>query len=164
MLAIDYFANHSQQKTIRNIEAVGIFLMSNNWYLIAYCWLRKDYRTFKIERIPKIVQTNTDFKKLHSPLKTYLNEVTKENKELHKVVIRLDLDVIRYIGDQKFYNGFVSEREVKDKMEMTFLTASLEGFARWFLMYGDHAEIISPSSLKDRIVEIIKNLKNKNNF
>ncbi|HSY77609.1 MAG TPA: YafY family protein, partial [Bacteroidia bacterium] len=43
ILSIEYFANHSQEKTKRNVEPVGIFFMRNYWHLVAYCHLRKDY-------------------------------------------------------------------------------------------------------------------------
>jgi predicted DNA-binding transcriptional regulator YafY len=161
VLTIDYFANHTQQKTTRNIEAVGIFLMNNNWYVIAFCWLRNDYRTFKVDRIPKVTLTQIPFKKQHLQLKTYLKEITKENQDLHKVIICIDKEIIKYIGEQKYYNGFVSEKQLKNKIEMVFLTSSLEGFARWFMMYGDHAEIISPQSLRTRVNEIASQIKNK---
>ncbi|HXU26609.1 MAG TPA: WYL domain-containing protein, partial [Bacteroidia bacterium] len=56
--------------------------------------------------------------------------------------------------DQKFYNGFVSQKILKDKIEMTFLTSSIEGFARWYMMFGDRAEIISPNEVKARVKQI----------
>lgn len=161
VLSVDYFANHSQQTTKRNVESVGIFLQGNNWYLVAFCWLRNDYRTFRLDRIAKMSLTQTPFKKQHPPLKTYLKVITKENSDLHKVVIRIDKEVIRYIGEQKFYNGFVSEKEMKDRVEMVFLTSSIEGIARWFMMYGDHAEVVSPQSLKARVNELAAHIIKK---
>jgi predicted DNA-binding transcriptional regulator YafY len=44
VINIDYFAEHSQEKSNRNIEPIGIFFMGRYWYLIAWCTLRKDYR------------------------------------------------------------------------------------------------------------------------
>ena len=41
-----------------------------------------------------------------------------------------------------------------DKIEMTFLTCSLEGFARWYMMFGDSADIITPQTLKDNVKKI----------
>ncbi|HWY37559.1 MAG TPA: YafY family protein [Bacteroidia bacterium] len=153
VLTIDYFANHSQEKTKRNIEPVGIFYLGNYWHLIAYCYLRNDYRNFRIDRISHILQTNLSFKKQHPSLKTYLKQISKE-KELHTVIIRFDKKILRYFGDQKYYNGFVSQKEAGEQIEMTFLTESLEGFARWFMMYGDFAEIIRPGSLFKRVKQI----------
>lgn len=163
IIAIDYFANHNQQNSKRNVEAVGIFLMGKEWYLIAYCWLRNDYRNFRVDRIRKIELSEFPFKKQHPDLKTYLREITKEKKELQTILIQVETAKLKYFGEQKFYNGFVSEEVVKDKTEMTFLTSSVEGFARWYMMYGDCAKIISPASLKKRVKEIstalLKNLK-----
>ena len=30
---------------------------------------------------------------------------------------------------------------------MTFLSGSLMGFSRWFMLYGDHAKIVEPTEL-----------------
>lgn len=163
-ISIHYFANYSQEATERNIEPMGIFFSSGNWHLIAYCLLRNDYRQFRIDRINGIKFKNQPFQKKHPALKTYLSQLTKKEQELHTIVIRIINSSLRYLGEQKYYLGYVSEKPVKNNMtEMTFLTASIEGFARWFMMFGDHAEIVSPPILKERIKTIaeglLKNIK-----
>ena len=160
VLTINYFANHSQESTSRNIEPIGIVYYASNWHLIAFCQLRNDYRDFRTDRITQIVVTPLPFKKEHPPLKIYLKQITKE-KELHNVVMLIDKEVVKYLGEQKYYNGFVSQREVKGRLEMTFLTASLEGFARWYMMFGDKAEIITPAGLKHRIKDIALTISGK---
>ncbi len=162
VLTIDYLANHSQEKTKRNIEALGIFYSTNNWYLIAYCWLRNDYRTFRLDRIPSVQQTSLIFKKQHPPLKTYLAKLSKEHKELQKVIMLVDMDALKYFGEQKYYNGFVSEKEHQGRMEMTFLTSSLHGFACWYMMFGNCAEIVNPPALKVIIKQMAETIFNKN--
>ena len=62
--------------------------------------------------------------------------------------------ILKYLGEQKYYNGFISEKDLGDHVEMTFLTSSTEGFARWYLMLGDEADIITPQSVKARVKEI----------
>jgi predicted DNA-binding transcriptional regulator YafY len=163
VLTIQYLANHSQEKTKRNIEAVGIFYSTNNWYLMAYCWLRKEYRTFKLDRILVVQPTDLTFQKQHPPLKTYLAKLFQEHQELQKVVILVDKDALKYFGEQKYFHGFVSEREFEDKIEMTFLTSSLEGFARWYMMIGDSTEIVIPALLKTRIKQMANHILNKIN-
>ena len=153
VICIDYFANHSQQTTSRHIEPVGIFYLGSYWHLIAFCRMRNDYRNFRTDRILKISITDEAYKKEHPPLKTYLKQISKE-RELHTVVMKAPNRILRYFGDQKYYNGFVSQKELKDHVEMTFLTESIEGFARWYMMFGDVAEIVSPEHLKKRVKEI----------
>ena len=146
VINIDYFAEHSQQKTNRNIEPIGIFFMGRYWYLIAYCMLRKDYRNFRVDHIKYLSITAIHFEKEHPALRSFLSRVSKE-KELHTIVIQVERPAVKYLGEQKFYNGFVSQKEVGDTMEMTFITESLEGFARWYMLFGERADIISPKKL-----------------
>jgi predicted DNA-binding transcriptional regulator YafY len=153
-ITINYLTNYTNQKTIRDVEPLGIFLMTGQWYLIAFCTLRNDYRNFRVDRIAKINLTNQPYRKKHPPLKTYLSQIKKEKKELYEVIMQIEKSTLKYIGEQKFYNGFISEKEIGDKIEMTFLTTSLEGFARWYMMFGDYAEIIKPQRLKTQIKEI----------
>ena len=146
VINIDYFAEHSQQKTNRNIEPIGIFFMGRYWYLIAYCMLRKDYRNFRVDHIKYLSITAIHFEKEHPALRSFLSRVSKE-KELHTIVIQVERPAVKYLGEQKFYNGFVSQKEVGDAMEMTFITESLEGFARWYMLFGERADIITPKKL-----------------
>ncbi|MES2328533.1 MAG: YafY family protein [Bacteroidota bacterium] len=160
VLNIDYFAEHSQEKSNRNIEPIGIFYMGRYWYLIAWCTLRKDYRNFRIDHIKYLSITAIHFEKEHPALKSFLSKTSKE-KELHTIVILVEKDVLKYLGEQKFYNGFVSQKELDDKIEMTFLTQSLEGFARWYMLFGESAEIVTPRKLVDTIRKNILALSSK---
>jgi len=160
VLHIDYFAHHSQENTKREIEPVGIFCMDAHWHLIAYCLLRKDYRDFRIDRIKSLVATDKKFNKQHPTLKTYIAQTAKE-KQLEMVIVRVEKRIHPMLHYQKYWSGFVSEKNVGDSIEMTFLTASLEGFARWYMMFADSADILQPDSLKERIKIISQNILQK---
>ncbi|MEI6412309.1 MAG: WYL domain-containing protein, partial [Bacteroidota bacterium] len=69
--------------------------------------------------------------------------------------------IYAHLENQKYYNGFVSEKLIAEKIEMSFLTTSIEGFARWFLIFGDHAQIILPQKLKSRVKDIISAMHKK---
>ena len=78
------------------------------------------------------------------------------------VIIRVDKSIYCHLEYQKYYSGFVSEKTIGNQIEMTFLTTSIEGFARWFMMFGDSAEIISPDSLKEKVGAIAASIAQKN--
>ncbi|MDB5157803.1 MAG: hypothetical protein JWR50_2510 [Mucilaginibacter sp.] len=161
VLALNYFAQHSQEHTKRYVEPVGIFFMAGFWHLIGYCRLRNDYRDFRIDRIKNLTITDEYYTDEHPSLKDYITKKTKE-KVLDAVVIVVDKAIHPHLENQKYYSGFISEKVVGDAIEMTFLTESLEGFARWYMMYGECAEIITPDSLKDRVRELTERLLQRN--
>ncbi len=157
ILTIKYFASHSQEDTKRDIEPVGIFYLSSYWHLIAYCRLRNAYRDFRVDRIKALNVTDEHFAAEHPTLRDYITKTAKE-KHLEEVVIRVEKKIHRFLDGQKFYSGFISEKEVDGKMEMMFLCDSLNHFARWYLMFGDSAEIITPEQLKEEVKLIISKI------
>jgi len=161
VITIDYFANHSQERTKRDIEPIGIFFKDSYWHLIAFCRMRNDYRDFRIDRIIHVLVTDRIFNSKHPTLKAYIAQTAKE-QELDMVVMRVDKCIYNHLEYQKYYSGFVSEKVIGNQVEMTFLTTSLEGFARWFMMYGEQAEIISPDSLRERVGSMAAAIAQKN--
>jgi predicted DNA-binding transcriptional regulator YafY len=83
------------------------------------------------------------------------------DKEVTKVVIDVEPEIVKHLGEQKYYNGFVKEEKVGEYVRMTFLSGSLMGFSRWFMLYGDHAKIVEPLELNDRVAEIAENILKK---
>jgi predicted DNA-binding transcriptional regulator YafY len=150
VLHIKYCAINSGETTERNIEPIGIYYAGGYWHTIAYCQLRKDYRDFRAERIMSMRNTGQIFIDNHPSLKTYLNRLAKR-ENLETIIINVKTDIARHLRQLKFYYGFVGEKEIKNKVQMTFLTSYTEPFVRWFAMFADHAEIVSPHSLTDML-------------
>ena len=159
MIELTYFANHSQESSRRKVEPLGIYIMANQWYLMAFCQLRNDYRTFRVDRITTLKSLDKTFTTKHPSLKSYLDQLVRDQRDLKEIVILADKKIMKYIGEQKYYNGFVAQRVTKDGIEMSFLTCSLDGFARWYLMLGDQACIIKPVELKNIVRQMIQQIQ-----
>ena len=65
LLKITYLDTNNNSTT-RAIEPIGIIFYTNQWHLIAWCWLRENYRDFKINNITDLKLTTTLFKKEHN--------------------------------------------------------------------------------------------------
>jgi predicted DNA-binding transcriptional regulator YafY len=48
---IEYYSTETNHKTSRIIEPFAMYSTQENWLLIAWCRLRKDFRTFRLDRI-----------------------------------------------------------------------------------------------------------------
>ena len=44
---------------------------------------------------------------------------------------------------------------------MTFLTISIDTFMRWYVMFADHATIVSPVSLHHKLKEFVLKISDK---
>src|SRR5690606_2303358 len=61
VLRMDYYSNHSEQATTREIEPIGLFFYSAAWHMIAWCKLRSGYRDFRADRIKSLTSTGQKF-------------------------------------------------------------------------------------------------------
>ncbi len=141
----------------RYIEPVGLFHENNYWYVMGYCHLRDDYRQFRTDRMLAISRSGLDFTREHGTLDEYRTD--RESLPKTKVRILVDKNIARFLGNGRKYQGFVSQQIKGNQVEMTFMSTDLEnGFARWYLMFADYAQILEPVSLKDRIGELLQRM------
>lgn len=65
------------KKTVRFVEPFALYSTQENWLLIAYCRLRKDFRVFRLDRIKKIQVQHQQFEAHKMTLQEYF-EICKE--------------------------------------------------------------------------------------
>jgi predicted DNA-binding transcriptional regulator YafY len=160
VIEIDYTSLEKNEITRRKVEPVGIYYLGSHWYLIAWCQLRNDYRNFRTDKIQRLTILNETISRTHPPLQSFMVQMSKE-KQVTKVVIDIEPSVVKYLGEQKYYNGFLKEEKAGDYVRMTFLTGSIMGFSRWFMLYGDHAKIVEPVELNEMVAQIAENILKK---
>lgn len=150
-LNFDYYSNYNDSFTTREVEPLGLCYYSNHWHLIAYCRLRKAVRDFRTDRLMKLsLGTDSFDPSVHGDYRDHIAEVFNSG-ELREVSIIVTDQVARYISDQKYYYGFVSEKESSDGVEMVFMVSEIAYFARWLLMFGQHVQVISPTELLEEM-------------
>lgn len=72
-----YHSPENDQTTIRKIEPFAIYSTQENWLLIAFCRLRNDFRTFRLDRIQKLTALNETFEPHKMSLHEYF-EICRE--------------------------------------------------------------------------------------
>lgn len=157
VLSIHYFSPHKQESTVREVEPLGLVQTGSYWYLAAWCRLRKDYRSFRLDRVGKYAFTPETLAEPRThTLEAYIKAYQKEQGE--QFVILFSQDAMTYMGEQKYYYGWVMEKPVEEGVEMTFLADSQEMIARWLLAWGRLARVVSPDSLRRKMISLSKDL------
>lgn len=145
----------------RKLESIGCYHQKNNWYLVAYCQLQKDYRTFKINRIQKLISLDQTFNKHSINLQHYLEKQTKAWKDQQGglvVEVFFDATVVEHADRRKYYFGLIEEVQQIDGVQMKFWASSIELMARWLIPFTNKIMIVHPKALQDRIQALSKEL------
>lgn len=158
VVLVNYHSSNKDETTRRDVEPFGLLYYSSAWHLIAWCRMRNGYRDFRLSRIISAVLKDEVFDgSSHPSIQDYMNQI-RTDRELFEVVIHFDKAITRYIQEQKFLNGFVSEEDLDTHVSMKFLTSSLDYFGRWLLAYTDKVKIISPQPLQQIMKDLCEKL------
>lgn len=77
LVIIKYHSPGTGQTTDRTIEPFAIYSTNDNWLLIAFCRLRKDFRAFRLDRIQSLNTLNQKFEPHNMTLQQYF-DICKE--------------------------------------------------------------------------------------
>lgn len=154
---IEYQAGYNGKTTTREIEPLGIFFMTDQWYLLAWCRLRNDYRTFNLGRIRSITRGESGFSREHPPLDQLLPTLCTLD-DIHRVRLRVTREGLRSMGATRYLFGLQKEEEQGETVVQEYAIFSLEYFGRWYLSFADKAKIEEPEELKTIVRHLIANI------
>lgn len=160
-IEIEYTSLEKNENTRRQLEPVGIYYLGSHWHCVAWCRMRNDYRNFRTDRISTLTPTGEKMTGQHPPLRSFLDKMSCDEKDLTTVVIEVKPEILKYFGEQKYYQGYVQEQARGNRVRMTFLSSSLSGFARWYMTFGDQARIIEPKVLEEMVAGLAEAVLDK---
>ena len=157
VINLEYYASYNSEVTRRLVEPVGICFYSSRWHLIAFCKLRNEYRDFRIDRIKQLTLTQENYGTNHGGLNEkfpYMGKIP----ELTNITVRFEKEVAAALAEQKYYYGFVSETELENFTEMSFMVTTINWFCNWLLSFGNKVQIISPPEILDYLKNMVNEL------
>lgn len=158
LVEFEYYSKYVDASNLRQVEPLGLVFYTGHWHLIAYCRLRQDVRDFRTDRIMKLRLLDDQFEPKFDGEYKHLIRNVMQGSEVQEVKIKVSIEVARFISDQKYYYGFVSEERKVDCVEMTYMVGNLNYFARWLIMYGDSADVVEPTQLIEEVVKVVNEL------
>nr|WP_246628181.1 YafY family protein [Paenibacillus oenotherae] len=159
-LAMTY-AGRRDSLTAREIDPYGLVYWKGTWYIVAYCRLRREIRSFRVDRIASLNRTEAVFER---PADFSAREFF-----LGKLLPHTDnaLITVRISGQEQAINGlcehwlFGHALVERDRTEARFELdqAMLLTFVPYFLLpYGRAIVIKEPSQLHERMVAVLSEM------
>ncbi|MED4582868.1 YafY family protein [Brevibacillus choshinensis] len=155
LLVFDYI-NRSMEYFERAVEPVQIAFTDGQWYLIAFCRKRNDYRRFKLVRIKNLRMGNIFDKRATSTEE--IQKIIEESYQERGITVTLKFS--SRMGEQ------LPEHFPKENIHQTednqFIVVDQfpyeEGLLKFILSFGKECEIIEPRYLREELMEYVKEL------
>jgi predicted DNA-binding transcriptional regulator YafY len=160
---IEYLTGRDEQPKNRIIDPYGMVYWNNKWYTVAFCHLRNEIRSFRVDRILQIKCAQIIFKRPEAFstreffMKNLLpNLVGKEG--LISLIIKGRTETLNELCMHWFLGHHLKER-TSNQAIFLFEEKSIHIYVPYFLLpYGKSIQIIEPQSLKERLVAIASEL------
>jgi len=123
-LRLQYEAR-DQKPAKRNVDPYAIHLRNGNLYVIGYCHLRKDIRTFVVDRMQKIRLTEETFAlPVRFSLESYLrHSFGRFTEELVRVKVRFHKSITHYLLERRWHASQKNKKLKDGSLELTFEVA-----------------------------------------
>jgi len=150
-----YQSSQVPHPTQRGLDPYALVHRWGWWYVIGFCHLRQEIRTFRVDRISEITLLDTTFASppdfdLHAHLK---NEM--QSQTLITARLRFVAEFAHIVAGNHSYWEKV-ETKPDGAVEVTFLSPTLEWAASTTLAYGPAVEVLEPPELRAMIAEWIE--------
>ena len=157
-----YFTMGRKKKVRRRVDPYRILFFNGTFYVIGYCHLRKDVRTFALERIKMLTTTDESFSVPEDfRLEDYMGSgfgVIGGRPE--KIKIWFSPDIAGYIKEKTWHESQVINQQPDGSIIFEADMAITEELVSWVMSWGSKAEVLEPKSLQDQIhTEAIAMLK-----
>ena len=163
-LQITYYARGTDKTTEREISPQRLIFYRDNWYLDAYCHLRKDLRSFALDGISKAIITNTNSEEISEK---QLHEHFAESygifsgKANQRARLKFNPEKARWVSSETWHGQQVGTFDKEGNYLLEFDYNQDPELVMDILKYGAGVEVLSPSNLRKRVKgELTKALKN----
>ncbi len=160
-----YQSLRSSKESHRKVDPYAVRFLEGTIYLIGFCHLRGEVRTFVVDRI-KLVRTTGDTFDIPEDFsvdKYTRNSFKVMQDELHTVRIRISPAWARWVGEKMWHESQRAEELPDGGLELTFEVAGLDEIKQWVLSLGKEAWVVSPVELKESIFQEMKTALNHYN-
>ena len=147
-------SRHAAQK--RRIDPYGIVHHAGEWYVVGHCHTRGDVRTFRIDRISSLAETDERFQApADFDLEAYRRErLYVPSADAVTVKVHLDPLAVTRVGA----SWPVGEVSVNDdgSAEIDIDCEGFEWVTGWVLGFGRHAWILDPPDARTAMLERLR--------
>ena len=157
LITISY-RSYANETSIRQIEPMSLVFKSYTWYLFAYCYLKEDFRVFRISRIIDLQIEDVIFTRKE---KSYheIEEASKKQVSLTNITLKFASKVRARVED-------VFDRENIEILNTGELIVSgqfpeKEWCFALIFSFGEYVEVLGPETVRREVASRIRSMNEK---
>jgi len=158
-LQIEYYSKGANETTNREVSPQRLIFYRDNWYLDAYCHMRKGLRSFALDGVRQAALLN---KKTEEISEKELHENFAESygifsgKASQRAKLRFTPERARWVAGETWHGQQVSSFDKEGNYILEFDYNQDPELVMEILKHGSGVEVLAPANLKKRVIEELK--------
>lgn len=160
---IKYYVAARNEITMRRVNPYGITFRFGAWYLISWCHLREDVRTFGVDRIRSIKLADTHFRyPADFDLEEYLERgwALQADADSVKIQLRFKKEITPWISGCTFHPHQQITVQSDGSSLYEVEVAGIDEIRHWILSFGGNVEVLGPDTLRESVAKISREMVN----
>jgi proteasome accessory factor C len=154
-VGIRYRGGAKEDTTERTIHPYALVVSSGSWFVLAYCELAGGIRSFRLDRIESIEQTNASYE---IPATFSIDEYLDDRKVLRvgdaqRMRVRYSPRIARWIAEREG-----REVDADGSLTVDHPLADVQWGVRHVLQYGPDATVLEPKEVRDELTRRMRAL------
>ncbi|WP_155590803.1 helix-turn-helix transcriptional regulator [Lysinibacillus cavernae] len=160
---MEYHTSNEEQSKRRLVNPYGLIYWNNNWYVIAFCQLRNEIRSFRVGRITSMNQTATTFKRppLFSASDFFMKNLLPQEEDKGKLTTLIISGRTSTLDDlcQHWFLGHHLKERTSKKAIFLLKEEVIHTYVPYLLLpYGKSIQVMEPISFKQKMIDILYDL------
>src|SRR5438874_4993554 len=151
-IAMDYHS-HYDQVTHRKVEPYGMVGWNGHWYLVGYCCLRQDYRTFRLDRIQQAEVLEEPFERADG-FDCWAYVMKQYGESSARWHIEVEFQAALYTVQQKIPTSYGRLSATPTGVLFQSHVDELEGQARYLMSLNLPFVIHNPPELREALLRL----------
>jgi predicted DNA-binding transcriptional regulator YafY len=144
------YRSFAQEETCRDVDPYALTFRGGLWYLLGFCHLRQEMRTFRVDRILAVSPLDNRFTLPRDfSVRDYFQQSPPfENK--YTVVIHMGVEVAPAVREYVGHWADITEHD-DGSLTVQFGVSGLDWATGWVLGYGHAAKVLAPPELVEKV-------------
>jgi predicted DNA-binding transcriptional regulator YafY len=159
LLTFCYYSPTASDCTMRTVEPHHMVNYMGNWHLIAFCYLRHNWRDFVLGRMTLCQVEGSNFPiRPRQEWEPYLNNTFGifQNRESFNVVLRFTPERSRWVKHEVWHEDQQQEVQEDGSLLLTIPASHEAEITMEILKHGSHVEVLEPAGLRKKVVKEIR--------
>ncbi|MEO8606248.1 MAG: YafY family protein [Chloroflexota bacterium] len=130
--------------SLREADPYALLHVGGTWVVIAYCHLRQDRRSFRLDRMEDVAVLNKNFTRPPD-----FKMPRRDDEDERPIIVRalFDTETARWVRETPSFFQ-VAEEQLPDGMLVTLAVRQPGEVLNWLLSWGSHVRVLEPESLR----------------